>query len=80
MKGARGGKPELPEYLRNIVDSISRGKGSWSLANQDGNQLLTVGSVRTVRVNGGFIVSIGLNRDQLTQLRDAADALLKEQS
>lgn len=74
----------LANVMEDIVDSISRKKGSFGVADNPDPKLagsqapfaLAVGSWRTVNVNGGFVVVLGLTREQLTKLRNSCDELL----
>jgi hypothetical protein len=66
----------MTTFGKNLVDAIKRGKGSWSLAVESGRTVLAVGAVQAVKVPGGCIVAIGLNREELLKLREAADDAL----
>ena len=72
------------DVLRDITDSISRKKGSYGVAfNPNTTEVpapfaLAAGSWRAINVKRGFIVSMALSRDQLTQLRDDCNELLLE--
>ena len=65
-----------PKALTNIVESITRGKGSWSLTMQSGKAMLAAGAPTAIEAAGGVIVAIGLGRDELTRLRQAVDEAL----
>ena len=56
-----------------IVEAIGRKKGSWVVAVHDGQALLAAGSINVVKAAGGFIVTLRLSRDELLNLRRAAD-------
>jgi hypothetical protein len=83
-------KSKLTVGLREIAESIGRGKGSFVLAPAapgDGVTkpfalaepfALAVGSIRTLTVNGGFTIMIGLTRDQVGKLRTMCDEALAE--
>jgi hypothetical protein len=71
------------EAINQIRDSIGRGKGTFTLTHAPAGQAkpfnLSAGSIRAIQVSGGFIVSLGLSRDQVATLRDICDALLADQ-
>lgn len=69
----------LQEALIDLAARISRRKSGFTLT-KDGfdGYTLASGSPNTVKVKGGFIVALGLKRDQLESLRDQANALLEE--
>jgi hypothetical protein len=62
--------------FQNILDAISKGKGSWSLGVVEKKMLLAVGAPNVVKVQCGSMVVIGLSHDELVKLRDAANDLL----
>lgn len=72
----------LSEGLQAIADAIGRRKGTFVLAKTDAadgipNQfVLAVGSIRAVSVNGGFLITIGLDREQVEKLRSMCDEAL----
>jgi hypothetical protein len=76
----------LREGLRGIVDSISRKKGNYVVAHTPTDDpslvenpfTMAIGSYRVVKAGGGFIISIGLNREKLIKLRDWCNELLVE--
>jgi len=75
----------LAAGLREIADSISRGKGNFVLAKTDPSDklatkpyALAVGSIRALTVSGGFTIMIGLRREQVEALRAMCDAALAE--
>lgn len=59
-----------------IVEAIGRRKGSWVVAVHEGQALLAAGSINVVKAAGGFIVTLRLSRDELLNLRRAADEAL----
>jgi hypothetical protein len=76
---------KLSAGLREIAESIKRGKGNFVLAKTDPLDklatkpyALAVGSIRAVSVNGGFTIMIGLTRDQVEKLRAMCDEVLAE--
>lgn len=73
---------KLKEILDEIRSSIGRGKGTFGLAESPPDRgkpySLVVGSIRTVQVDGGFIISLGLSRSQVVTLREMCDELLGE--
>lgn len=76
---------DLSAGLREIAESIKRGKGNFVLAKTDPSDKLTtkpfalaVGSIRAVSVSGGFTIMIGLKRDQVETLRAMCDEALAE--
>jgi len=70
----------LQEVLLTIRGAIGRGKGTFGLAPASPGQSkpfsLAAGSVNAVRVEGGFIVVLGLSHDQVVTLREMCDELL----
>jgi hypothetical protein len=74
----------MQEALNEIRASISRGKGTFTLARMPAGQgkpfNLSAGSIRAIQVPGGFIVSLGLSRDQVVALRSMCDELLSEET
>ena len=72
----------VPDVLLPILDSISRRKANFGVcvAPQGTGQpfWLQAGSFQAVRVNGGFVVCMGLTRERLTELRDDCNALLAQ--
>lgn len=70
--------------LKRIAESIGRHKGTFSIARTDpraGGLMsspfsLSLGAPNVVKVTGGTIVSLGLTKERLRELRDACDALL----
>jgi hypothetical protein len=70
----------LKEILDEIRSSISRGKGTFGLAQTPAGQgkpfSLAVGSIRAVQVDRGFMIVLGLSRDQVVTLREMCDELL----
>ena len=78
-------KSKLSVGLREIAESIGRGKGSFVLAPaapEDGVTkpfALAVGSIRALTLNGGFSIMIGLTREQVEKLRAMCDEALAEE-
>jgi hypothetical protein len=74
----------LRDVLDEIRSSISRGKGTFGLAptplGQGKPYSLAVGSIRTVQVDRGFIITLGLSRDQVVKLREMCDEVLSARS
>jgi len=72
----------MQDVLNEIRGAISRGKGTFGLAPTPPGQgkpySLAAGSIRAVQVEGGFIVVLGLERDQVVRLRAMCDDLLAE--
>lgn len=74
----------MQEATKDIIASIARQKGSFAVTKSPTNAptakpfTLTAGSWRAVLVAGGYMVSLGLSREQLAMLRDECDALLRE--
>jgi len=70
----------MQELLKDISDSIKSGKGDCgvSAALAEGKFNLAAGSVSAIGVGGGYIVSLGLSRERLRELRDEISALLGE--
>lgn len=70
----------LQDALLKIASSISRGKGTFAVTRSPSGQAkpysLAVGSIRTVQVDGGFIITLGLSRDQVVTLREMCDEVL----
>lgn len=62
--------------FQNILDSISRRKGSWYLGLMEGKVTLAVGAPNAVKVQGGTISVVGLSHDEIVKLRDTANDLL----
>ncbi len=62
--------------LKGILEAIGRGRGSWALTAASGKAMLAVGAAKAVTAAGGFIVTLGLGREELVKLRDAADEAL----
>lgn len=76
----------LAAGLREIASAIGRRKGTFVLAPTSPDDAvqnpfaLAVGSWRAVQVDGGFIVTLGLSREQVEKLRTMCDeALTKSQ-
>jgi len=71
----------IQELLNEIRSSIRRGKGTFGLASSPPDRgkpyTLVTGSIRTVQIDGGFIISLGLSRDQVVKLREQCDELLR---
>lgn len=78
-------KSKLSKGLREIAESIDRGKGSFVLApTTPGDGVtnpfaLAVGSIRALSLNGGFTIMIGLTREQVEKLRAMCDEVLVEE-
>lgn len=74
----------MREAVTAIAASIGRGKGTFALARavpSDGISkpfVLATGSINATRVNGGFMVTIGLSREQVEVLRTMCDDALAE--
>lgn len=70
----------LQDALNQINSSISRGKGTFAVIPSPSGQSkpfsLAVGSIRAVQVPGGFIITLGLTRDQVATFREMCDELL----
>jgi hypothetical protein len=70
----------LKDILDEIRSSISRGKGTFGLARTPAGQgkpfSLAVGSIRAVQIDRGFMIVLGLSRDQVVKLRAMCDELL----
>lgn len=72
----------MREAVNMVAASIERGKGTFVLARtvpSDGASkpfALAAGSVNAIRINNGFMVSIGLSRDQVAALRAMCDEAL----
>lgn len=67
----------IPLPFQNIMDAISRGKGSWALMrHEDGKFSIAIGSPKVVRVPKGFIAVISFDEEELQKLRQAADDML----
>lgn len=67
--------------LLRIADSIGRRKGNFALAHNPTFEskdpfILAAGCHQVIKSNGGFIVTIGLDKEKLTRLRDTCNALL----
>ena len=78
--------PSMRDGVNVVAESIGRGKGTFVLARtvpSDGASkpfALAAGSINVIRVNGGFMVSIGLSRKQVEALRSMCDEALAEQA
>lgn len=74
----------LKDVLDDIRSSIGRGKGTFGLARTPAGQgkpfSLAVGSIRAVQVDRGFIITLGLSREQVVVLRGMCDELLTADS
>jgi hypothetical protein len=76
--------PDLKEGIRNIGESIMRGKGNFALSRAPASEgprnefVLSAGSHQAVQVKNGFMVSIGLDREKVARLRDWCDDLLSQ--
>ena len=72
----------MQDGLLQIRAAIGRGKGTFVLTRSPPGQgkpfSLAAGSIRAVQVEGGFIVVLGLTRDQVAMLREMCDELLAE--
>jgi hypothetical protein len=70
----------MQDALNEIRSSISRGKGTVAVTQSPPGQgkpfNLSVGSIRAIQVPNGFIISLGLSRDQVVALRAMCDELL----
>lgn len=66
------------EAIRRIMEGFARNKGKWVVTVHDGNALLAVGSTKVVKATGGTIVALRLTREELLNLRRAADEALSE--
>lgn len=79
---ARPMSRKLQEGLTAIADAISRKKGTFILAPSPPGEsspfMLAVGSWRVVRTKGGFIVTLGLKREQVLRLREMCDEILRD--
>lgn len=73
-------KMTMQDALNEICASIRRGKGTFAVTPSPLEQVkpfsLTVGSIRAVQVPDGFIITLGLSRDQVEKLREMCDELL----
>ena len=76
---------KLSAGLREIAESIKRGKGNFVLAKTDPSDklatkpyALAVGSVRAISINDGFAIMLGLDRGQVEKLRAMCDEMLAE--
>jgi len=73
----------MRQALDEIRSSIGRGKGTFAVSRMPAGQgkpfSLSVGSIRVVRVDGGFVISLGLSRDQVAKLRAMCDEMLAEE-
>ncbi len=71
---------KLQDALDEIRASIGRGKGTFGLAPAPPGQgkpySLAVGSIRAVQIDRGFMIMLGLSRDQVVKLRAMCDELL----
>lgn len=73
------------EVLGPITEAIKRGKGRFALGSVDpkdpmasGNMVvLAVGSTNLVRVDGGFMIVLGMDWRHLEGLRDACTEALE---
>lgn len=72
----------LEEGMRDIAAAIKRNNGQFVVAPTPSTPLskksftLAVGARNAVTINGGFIVVLGLSREQLVELRATCDLLL----
>ena len=71
-------KPTRSKPFSRIVEAIGRRKGSWVVTVHEGQALLAAGSINVVKAAGGFIVTLRLSREELLNLRRAADDALSE--
>ena len=72
---------DLKGGLVRIATTINRGKGGFTLGTEEGKASLAVGAPTAVKVNGtngGFIVMLGLSREQVEELREMCNETLKE--
>lgn len=76
---------EHQDGLVEIADGVRRGKARFSLALTTKKAAygtapftLSIGAPRTIQIPGGFIISLGMRRDQLEFLRDRCSELLGE--
>jgi hypothetical protein len=67
----------MREVLDHVVAAIQRKKASWSLSVEHGRPVLAVGAPSAVKVTGGHIVVIGLNREELIRLQEAVTEALE---
>jgi len=76
--------PSLQSALEHITQAIGRGKGRFALAIAPAGAwpyskapfVLAAGSIRSVSVRGGFIITIGMTREHLLELRELCDEAL----
>jgi hypothetical protein len=73
----------MQDAVDEIRSSISRGKGTFAVTpsrpgpGQGKPYSLAVGSIRAVQLPGGFMIVLGLRRDQVEKLRAMCDELLE---
>jgi hypothetical protein len=67
------------DAVRRIVDAVRRRMAGFALVRHGGTVMLLAGSHRVLS-GPGYIVSMQLTREQLRELRDTCDALLKSES
>jgi len=71
----------LPEELVDLTERIGRGKAGFGIAPTPGNSKpsLFVGAPKSIGVKGGYIIMIGLDFDQVRELKAQCEAILDEE-
>lgn len=69
---------DLAASLQRIASAIGRGKGGFTLGTVSGKASLALGAPTAVKLDGGFVVMLGLSREQVEELRELCNETLKE--
>jgi len=68
------------EAVLIINDSLKRKKGTFVLAKENGTNMLFTGAPTAARSENGYVIALGLSREQVVKLRDMCEAALEEES
>lgn len=70
------------EIVLEVAEACRRGKGTFGLARNSKRHptpfALVAGHHKVVDIESGYLVSLGLTRDQVERLRDQCNVLLDE--
>lgn len=69
-------KTTKPEWITEIHESLARGKGGWAVGTISGHLALAAAAPSCTKLEGGFLVMLGMSVAEIKRLRDACDATL----